>query len=663
VSFSRQVVRGIPDDLLRPYYAASVAHSALGGLTVVCAVYILLRMNRLLPKMLRVSWWKNLMRLTLVLYWVVGLFGLGTYYIWYVQPREVSGAPEAGEAPPNTVIVPVANYAFNPGGLEIPVGTTVVFRNDDPDPHTVTSDTGAFAEGLLEEKQEYTLTFDEVGEFPYFCLYHGATGGVGMAGVIRVGEASAVASLPTAVSPPEPTPQPTPAEPPAEPLGPQAVGFGAFRDGQARSDAFDLQVSGLPAVAGELFAWLTGSSGVLNLGQLEPDAQGNAALTFVSPTGENLLALYSGFAVTVEAGGAAPSAPSAHVLLGSSLPAEVLPPVRQLLVASAAPEGTPYALGLIHMTEELFRHAKAVNGSALTGDFDGMNRHIEHMLTLLQGQGGEHYRDFDNNGEIQDPGDGFGILRYADAVAAQAQAAATAPGTTANVRFHAAEAQVLAGNMREWSRQVVDLVIRAHQATTAADQQANASAALSLTRTMLDGTDANGNGEVEAVAGEGGAYTTYFVAQYLAALAAVPEAGSGVATPVPATETSPPPTEAPPTATSAPQATSAAPAATATSQPAATALPAATAAPVFITYRNFEIVPAQTTIRAGTQVIFLIEGSVHQPYAGNARPFIFEAPNNLGNGSRWPHTFNEAGTMTILCGYHANMSATLIVEP
>ena len=82
----------------------------------------------------------------------------------------------------------------------------------------------------------------------------------------------------------------------------------------------------------------------------------------------------------------------------------------------------------------------------------------EEARLVRQGQGGEHYRDFDANGQIQDPGDGFGILRYAEAVAAQALAAATAPGASENVRFHAAEAQVLAGNMREWANQVVAMI-------------------------------------------------------------------------------------------------------------------------------------------------------------------------------------------------------------
>jgi plastocyanin len=104
------------------------------------------------------------------------------------------------------------------------------------------------------------------------------------------------------------------------------------------------------------------------------------------------------------------------------------------------------------------------------------------------------------------------------------------------------------------------------------------------------------------------------------------------------------------------------PAATATPAPTDTLAPTPTSGPVFITYRNFEIVPASTTVKAGTLVTFIIEGDKHQPYAGAAAPFIFEAPADLQN-TTWSITFNNARTMTILCGYHGNMTATLIVEP
>ncbi len=164
----------------------------------------------------------------------------------------------------------------------------------------------------------------------------------------------------------------------------------------------------------------------------------------------------------------------------------------------------------------------------------------------------------------------------------------------------------------------------------------------------------------------------------------VPPAATGVPTQVLETATLPPSATAPPTqtattaprssATSAPSVTAAATATlAATDTPAssptatATATPAATTTPVtvFITYQDFEIVPAAATIRLGTRVVFQIRAGLltfHQPY-NFAAPNTFEAPANLGDGATYVHTFTEPGTVTLLCGYHADMRATLIVQP
>jgi plastocyanin len=101
-----------------------------------------------------------------------------------------------------------------------------------------------------------------------------------------------------------------------------------------------------------------------------------------------------------------------------------------------------------------------------------------------------------------------------------------------------------------------------------------------------------------------------------------------------------------------------------------TPVPAATLAPAFITYRDaggvFEIVPAQSTIKVGTRVTFLIKsdsGSFHQPF-NFTPPNTFEAPPELGEGTSFSFTFTEPGTITILCGYHeAAMQASLTIEP
>lgn len=83
-SFIRKVAPGLPRNLTTLFGMISIVHAGIGLLAVACSVYLLLRMNQLIPERLRNKRWKNLMRLTFGLYWTVGLLGLALYYIWYV---------------------------------------------------------------------------------------------------------------------------------------------------------------------------------------------------------------------------------------------------------------------------------------------------------------------------------------------------------------------------------------------------------------------------------------------------------------------------------------------------------------------------------------------------------------------------------------------------
>jgi plastocyanin len=190
--------------------------------------------------------------------------------------------------------------------------------------------------------------------------------------------------------------------------------------------------------------------------------------------------------------------------------------------------------------------------------------------------------------------------------------------------------------------------------TAAVDKQSFAAQALALSRKMLNGADTNGNGVIEPLLKEGGTYTTYFYSQYLAALGAQPEPGSGVSTPVPVTATA---TEVAPAATATPGPPGVA---TATA-PAPTKAPAPTPKPVFITYSNFVINPPQTTIKVGTTVVFIIQKGPHEPYNATGSD-QFDSGTGLVD-TTYSFTFRQAGTITILCGYHNNMTATLVIQP
>jgi len=85
-SFQVQVVPEIPLRLGKTYYALATAHAALGTITEIAGLYILLAAGTgVLPEKFRITKYKAWMRTVLVLWWLVLLLGLATYARWYVS--------------------------------------------------------------------------------------------------------------------------------------------------------------------------------------------------------------------------------------------------------------------------------------------------------------------------------------------------------------------------------------------------------------------------------------------------------------------------------------------------------------------------------------------------------------------------------------------------
>ena len=72
-----------------------------------------------------------------------------------------------------TVRVAIQNFAFSPATLTVSPGTTVVWTNKDSASHTVTSDTGAWADsGNMPTDKTFSFTFTKPGTYAYHCAYH-----------------------------------------------------------------------------------------------------------------------------------------------------------------------------------------------------------------------------------------------------------------------------------------------------------------------------------------------------------------------------------------------------------------------------------------------------------------------------------------------------------
>ena len=83
-----------------------------------------------------------------------------------VQPRAASGRT-----------VEIAQFAFRPQTLRVPVGASVRWTNADAAPHTATSTTGTFTTPQLRKGGTHRHTFKRAGRYPYVCALHPAMRG------------------------------------------------------------------------------------------------------------------------------------------------------------------------------------------------------------------------------------------------------------------------------------------------------------------------------------------------------------------------------------------------------------------------------------------------------------------------------------------------------
>jgi plastocyanin len=104
---------------------------------------------------------------------------------------DLSGTKFTDMTARDEVVVDAVDNSFKPRYIEVKAGTTVTFRNDGRNPHNVLAvEKGAFEDIQTEDfkpKAEAAITFDEPGDFPYYCSLHGSKT-KGMTGAVRVAD-------------------------------------------------------------------------------------------------------------------------------------------------------------------------------------------------------------------------------------------------------------------------------------------------------------------------------------------------------------------------------------------------------------------------------------------------------------------------------------------
>ena len=85
-----------------------------------------------------------------------------------------------------TVMVKSLPNVFSPAEMTIFTGDGIVWVWLPGVTHSSTSDTGLWDSGLHANPFRFRRIFLTAGDFPYFCMIHGAPGGIGMSGIIHV---------------------------------------------------------------------------------------------------------------------------------------------------------------------------------------------------------------------------------------------------------------------------------------------------------------------------------------------------------------------------------------------------------------------------------------------------------------------------------------------
>lgn len=314
--------------------------------------------------------------------------------------------------------------------------------------------------------------------------------------------------------------------------GDTSVGLLRFQDGTAIADQITVSAKlANPPEGSQYEVWLVDTNGEQSrsIGILVKDSSESYSLTFVDPQSRNLLADYTHVEITVEPNPDNNPNPSGNVAYSSGIPRRALAHIQHLMVTT---EETP---GQIAMIDGLKNNATLINQSAKAmlaayeaGEVKDVRSNAEAIVNLVVGNQDSSYVDWDGNGEINDPGDGYGLLvngeqtGYVGGVHHHSSYAAEETDATSNIRLHNEHVEISIHNIEEWAIELRDVTKRILQAPEGANIEADVRTAVTLANQILNGLDINGNEVIEPIVGEGGALTAYQHAYYMSDMPILP---------------------------------------------------------------------------------------------------------------------------------------------
>jgi hypothetical protein len=193
------------------------------------------------------------------------------------------------------------------------------------------------------------------------------------------------------------------------------------------------------------------------------------------------------------------------------------------------PDHIAVAFGMVDNVTLIKQSADAMLQAFEASDRAGMQSNAEAIVNLIVGKEELHYyNDWDANGTVNDPGDGYGLLingnqaGYLDGMIHHSSYSAKAAGASMELEMHATHVEICAKNLEEWAPELRDLALRIARASQDEDVGADVRKASALANQMLNGIDIDGNESVDPIAGEGGAMTAFEHTEYMSDMPILP---------------------------------------------------------------------------------------------------------------------------------------------
>jgi hypothetical protein len=313
-----------------------------------------------------------------------------------------------------------------------------------------------------------------------------------------------------------------------------AEGSALIWDDAALSDAITYTMTGVfpPAEGREYVGWLVRdedgtklSTGVISI----QDGVINHTFDRFNRryTGANLIDNFNRVVITDEAAATDPDQPLGPPVFGHAIPPKAMNHIRHVL-SNWAKTGAGAGIAT-KLKGELRVGVQEADAASRLSDLAAIQTSAKKIINVIEGEGGDNYDATAGN-----PGDGFGVvthavdMKHAGFAAGEARKAAAADADlNVTALVENAAMAVIAGKNAETSamlaRDEALNVLKQTQPILAKIFIGKISGHLD---NALNGRDANADGTIESVEGEGGAVNAYLNAQTMATFPLAGEAGA-----------------------------------------------------------------------------------------------------------------------------------------